>query len=533
MAAKNFGRVNVSITASTGGLTAGLASAGKQLSGFRSSVSGSAGTVDQLNAAMGESAGFFSDVPGLFGSFAAALLGVSRSAGIAAIGIRVLTLAIRTLLVPLGIIAAITAPFRAFANAASELDEAGKAATRLGMSMTTFQNLSQVANEAGVSMGQLTGLLTVMTRGLGNLANGSASAAKAFGTLGLTMADLAGLSPERQFELISQKIMALPTAAERTAAAMAIFGRQGAAAMGLIADASGGAVSEVAKLREQLGLNLTDTQVKGIEMMNDAAGRMSLVFQGFINQFVAGLAPAIATVANLFVKFFAENTSGWSMAETLAWALSGAIRGIAGAVTFLYGAFQVLSSFVGVFITGALKAFEGVTWALGNMLSAMADAAEALPGFDIGISGGLRSAADSVNALSSAAGDEAAAWGTAAAENFGDGVRNMSDPFAAFDAEYASVTSQMQQAGAAAGQTAADAIAPAIAASTQALKAIVVGTGEGEAFRNSILRGADPRLEGDSAKETADNTAEMVDQLDELNGNLAGSGGLGLATIAA
>ena len=167
------------------------------------------------------------------------------------------------------------------------------------------------------------------------------------------------------------------------------------------------------------------------------------------------------------------------------------------------------------------------------MLSAMADAAEALPGFDMGIASGLRAASDSVNALSTAAGDEAAVWGTAAAENFGDGIRNMSDPFAAFDAEFANVTAQMQQAGAAAGQTAADAIAPAIAASTQALKAIVVGTSDGEAFRNSILRGADPRLEGDSAKETADNTAEMVDQLDELNGNLAGSGGMGLATIAA
>ena len=537
MAAKNFGRVNVSITASTGGLTAGLASAGKQLSGFRSSVSGSAGTVDQLNAAVGESAGFFSDVPGLFGSFAAALLGVGRSAGIATIGIRVLTLAIRTLLVPLGIIAAITAPFRAFANAASELDEAGKAARRLGMAMTTFQNLSQVASEAGVSMGQLTGLLTVMTRGLGNLANGSASAAKAFGTLGLTMADLAGLSPERQFELISQRIMALPTAAERTAAAMAIFGRQGAAAMGLIADASGGAVSEVAKLREQLGLNLTDTQVKGVEMMNDAVGRMSLVFQGFINQFVAGLAPAIATVANLFVKFFAENTSGWSMAETLAWALSGAIRGIAGAVTFLYGAFQVLSSFVGVFITGAIKAFEGVTYAIQQVIGTMAAAAEALPGFDVGLASGLRNAERTMAGLSNAAGQEAELWGTAAADNFANGVRNMSDPFAAFDAEFASVQAQMQQAGAAggaaAGEAAASAIAPAIAASTQALKAIVVGTGEGEAFRNSILRGADPRLEGDSVKETADNTAEMVDQLDELNGTLASSGGLGLATITA
>ena len=512
MAAKNFGRVNVSITASTGGLTAGLSRASKQLGGFAGQAQGIGGRLTAM---------------------AAGFVGAGRSASLAAIGVKALGIAIKSLLGPLLIVTSLVSIFAAFGRSARELDEAGKTARRLGMSMTSFQNLGQVAEEAGVSMGQMGALLTFMTRNLGNLANGSATAQKAFGRLGLTMGDLASLSPERQFELISQRIMALPTAAERTAAAMAIFGSQGAMAMGLIADASSGAVSEVAKLREQLGLNLTDTQVKGIEMMNDAVGRMSLVFQGFINQFVAGLAPAITTVANLFVKFFAENASGFSMASTLAQAFGSYLRLLVGHVTRLYGAFQVLSSFVGVFITGALKAFEGVTWALGNMLSAMADAAEALPGYDMGIASGLRAASDSVNALSSAAGDEAAIWGTAAAENFGDGVRNMTDPFAAFDAEFANVTAQMQQAGAAAGQTAADAIAPAIAASTQALKAIVVGTGEGEAFRNSILRGADPRLEGDSAKETASNTAEMVDQLDELNGNLAGSGGMGLATIAA
>lgn len=362
MAAKNFGRVNVSITASTGGLTAGLSRASKQLSGFAGQAQGIGGKLTAM---------------------AAGFVGAGRSASLAAIGVKALSLAIKSLLGPLLIVTSLVSIFAAFGRSARELDEAGKTARRLGMSMTSFQNLGQVAEEAGVSMGQMGTLLTFMTRNLGNLANGSTSAQKAFGQLGLTMSDLAGLSPERQFELISQRIMALPTAAERTAAAMAIFGRQGAAAMGLIADASGGAVSEVAKLREQLGLNLTDTQVKGIEMMNDAVGRMSLVFQGFINQFVAGLAPAITTVANLFVQFFAENASGFSMATSLAYGLGQAIRFIAGSVTFLYGAFQVLSSFVGVFITGALKAFEGVTWALGNMLSAMADAAEALPGFDI------------------------------------------------------------------------------------------------------------------------------------------------------
>ena len=533
--AKNFGRVNVSITASTGGLTAGLGRASKQLGGFAGQAHGLNGRLATLTGGflgLGRSAG---GIGGALAGMAASFVGAGRSATVAAIGVKALSVAVKTLLAPLLVLTSLVGVFAAFGRSARELDEAGKTARRLGMSMTSFQNLGQVAEEAGVSIGQMGTLLTFMTRNLGNLANGSATAQTAFGRLGLTLAQLQGLAPEQQFELISQRIMALPTAAERTTAAMAIFGRQGAMAMGLIADASTGAVSEVAKLREQLGLNLTDTQVKGIELMNDAVGRMSLVFQGFINQFVAGLAPAITTVANLFVKFFAENTSGFNIAQSLAEGFALKLRLVVGAVTAIYGAFQVLSSFVGIFITGAIKAFEGVTYAIQQVIGTMAAAAEALPGFDVGLASGLRAAEQTMADLSSAAGQEAAVWGNAAAENFADGVRNMSDPFAAFDAEFDSVTAQMQQAGETAGQavgeTAGDGLSRAVKASTEALKAVVVGSSEGESFRNSILRGADPRLQGDkAAEETADNTGEMVDQLDDLNSTLSNS--FGMATIA-
>jgi hypothetical protein len=515
MAAKNFGRVNVSITASTGGLTAGLGRASKQLGGFAGQAQGIGGRLQAM---------------------AAGFVGAGRSATIAAIGVRALGVAIKSLLGPLLIVTSLVSIFAAFGRTSRELDEAGKTARRLGMSMTSFQNLGQVAEEAGVSMGQMGTLLTFMTRNLGNLASGSASAQKAFGRLGLTMGDLQNMRPEDQFTLISQRIMALPSAAERTAAAMAIFGRQGAAAMGLIADASTGAVSEVAKLREQLGLNLTDAQVKGIEMMNDAVARMSLVFQGFLNQFVAKLAPAITTVANLFVKFFAENTSGFNIAQSLAEGFALRLRLVVGAVTAIYGAFQILSSFVGVFIQGAIKAFEGVTWAIQNTISVMADAAEALPGFDVGLASSLRAAEGNMAGLSSAAGKEAAAWGKAAADSLGNGIQNLSNPLAAFDAEFARVTQQMQQAGAAAGdaigKAAEPSLATAVRASGKALQAAVVGTSGGEAFANAIARGADPRLEGDAAKETAQNTADIVDELENLNAAVAADGGLGLATIA-
>jgi hypothetical protein len=508
---KNFGRVNVSITASTGGLTAGLGRASKQLRGFGGQVGGLSGMLTRSLA------GF---------------VGLGRGATMAAMGVRVLSTALKTLLLPFAAITSLVGIFTALGRGARDLDAAGKAARRLGMSVSTFQTLSQVAGEAGVEVGQMTNLLTFMNRNLGGLANGSASAQKAFGRLGLAMADLQGMRPEDQFALISQRIMRLPTVAERTAAAVAIFGRAGAQAMGLIEAASNGAVAEVEALRQKLGLNLTDKQVKGIEMMNDAIGRMSMVFQGFINQFLAELAPAITTVANLFVKFFAENTAGFNMAKSLAEGFALRLRLVVGAVTAITGAFQVLSSFVGRFIQGAIKAFEGVTWAIQNVIGTMAAAAEALPGFDLGLASSLRSAEQTMAGLSTAAGDEAAIWGQAAADNFAMGVENMRNPYAAFDREFASVQDQMEQAGAAAGQEIGTVAGKAIRASGKALQAIVVGTSGGEAFRNAIARGADPRLEGDAAKETAQNTADIVDELEDLNAAVAADGGLGLATIA-
>lgn len=552
--ANNFGRVNVSVTASTGGLTAGLGRASKQLRGFQAQTQGMTGTI--TNALAG-------------------FVGMGRGATMAAIGVRALSLAVKSLLGPLLIVTSLVALFAKIGSSARDLDEAGKTARRLGMSMTSFQNLGQVAEEAGVSMQQMGTLLTFMTRNIGNLANGSTSAQKAFGRLGLAMADLQGLSPERQFELISQRIMALPTAAERTAAAMSIFGRQGAMAMGLIGDAASGAVSEIAALRQQLGLNLTDAQVKGIEMMNDALGRVSLVFQGFINQFLAGLAPAVTTVSNLVVKFFAENTSGWSMATTLANVFSGAIRTIAGAVTFVYGAFQTLQGVIGLLVAGAIGGFalivsglagvnEGIAVLLDGfgsvakaiidtlmmpiqgLMKTIASAADAVGFTSIAddlrqgvqvadqLTAGMENLGDSVrNDFFSSSADqlfaEAEAWGVAASDSLASGLQNITNPYAAFDAEFANVTAQMQQAGAAggaaAGEAAGSAIGPAIAASTQALSAIVVGTSEAEAFRNSMLRGADPRNEAakDGAR-TADATERTADAVEELAGSLDGFG---------
>lgn len=509
--ANNFGRVNVSITASTGGLTAGLSRASKQLGQFR-----------------GQTQAVGSSLTNALAGF----VGLRNGASMAAIAVAGLSLAIKSLLGPLLILTSLVSVFAAFKRGATELDNAGKSARRLGMSMTSFQNLSQVAEEAGVSVEQMTTLLTFMTRNLGQLQSGSKSAQKAFASIGLTFADLQGLSPEQQFEKISQRIMALPTAAERTAAAMAIFGRQGAAGMGLIADAAGGSLTEIAKLREQLGLNMTDAQVKGIEMMNDALGRLSMPLQGFINQFLAELAPAITAVSNLIVKFFAENTQGWTIAKSLADGLVASIRLVVGAVTILKGIFQVfmaLGSQIGQMFS---EVFNLILRGVARVMKSMAELAEA-----IGMTGLAESLAEGsrgAREMAAGAAKAGAMYGEAAASTFDQAVQNMSSPFAAFDREFAAAQATAAAgSGAAAGEAAATSVASAIKAASSELNAIVVGTAAGESFRNSLARGGDARLAGnDAAKETADNTERTADGVEDLASLLGNMPGFGQAQVA-
>lgn len=485
--ANNFGRVNVSISASTGALTAGLASARKQLSGFQSSVGGMSGAFSALRGSMGT-------LLPLFGAFTTAA----------------------------GAIAALTSATRA-AEALHNLSQ------ELGVAPGNLQVLTQVAGEFGVSQEQMTGALRRSTRMVSELAAGTPSAVKAFQALGLTMQDLAGLDSAEQFRLIAERIASLPPAMQ-AAAATDIFGRSGQGLLNFIRQGSE-SISEMDTLLTRLGVKMTTEQVAAIESMGDAIGRLTLPMQGFVNQFLAELAPAITAVSTLIVDFFAKNTAGWTVAKTLADGLVQRIRLVVGAMSVLTGIFQLfqaLGSKIGQMFSDVFSLIlRGVT----NVMQSMARLAEAA-GFS-GLSDSLSQGASGVRQMQQGAAQMGEMYGAAAAETFGNAVENIANPFAAFDAAFAQAQSD---AGATAAQKAAqaagEAMATAIGASTRELRAVVVGTSEGEALRNALVRGADPRLEGgNEARRTADNTERAADGIDEL-ASIMQEAGFGQAQIA-
>lgn len=576
--ANNFGRVNVSITASTGGLSAGLASATKQLAGFHQAASDSTGSLANLSNSADDSGIFFTDLAGLFGSLGATLLGVGKSAGTAAVGIKVLGAAFKSLLLPLGVIAAVAAPFKAISDAASSLDNAGKSAERLGLSIGMFQTLSAVADEVGLSVSSMSSVLTKMQLTIVGASNGSKSAATSLRSLGLSLDELQEMSSVEQFAAISAAIVGIEDPAKRTAAAVAIFGKNAAAGMAFIKAGGSGAIAEMQALRQQFGVDITERQRQGINQMNDALGRLSIPLSGFINQLTSGLADGIATVARLILNFFQHNTAGWTLSAKLASGFTASLRYVSAAVTTLYGGFQLLwgllatgqallqqylvapmfrfladwSGAIGAFINQVESAFLSVISSLSlpmqellNLLAAGFDKigqsglAEQLRGTARSIStlserssgagDAVASSADWARGMADAAEQSAATLAAQAVTAINDGLNNISNPFEAFDATMSKVRADANRAatevenGLKAG---GESVFKAVAASSKDLKAIVVGTTEGEAFRNSLMRGADPRLDvKEESRRTADATERTADAVEDL----AAAGGMNLA----
>lgn len=486
--AKNFGRVNVSVTASTGGLTAGLSRASKQLKGFQSGVAG----MSALSGSLGTMMPMLLPVVGGFATLA-------------------------------GAIAALTSATRA-AEALHNLSQ------ELGVAVGDLQVLQQVAAETGVSQEALTTGLRRTARMVGELGQGSKPAQKAFAQLGLTMEDLAGLSTAQQFSLISQRIAALPPQMQ-AAAAIDIFGRSGQGLLNFIRTGSQ-SIGEMDTLLTALGVKMSGPQVAAIEAMGDAIGRLTLPLQGFVNQFLANLAPAITTVSNLIVEFFAKNTAGWTIAKSLADGLVFSIRMVVGAVTLLTGIFQVfmaIGSQIGQMFS---EVFSIILTGVARVMKSMAALAEAA-GFE-GLADSLAEGSRGAREMARGASEMGQMYGEEAANSFAAGVQNISNPFAAFDAGFAEAQADAQAAGAAnAGSAAGESIGSAIKAASSELRALVVGSSEGESFRNSLARGGDPRLSGgDAAKATADNTERTADGIEDVAAAVREIPGFGQAQLA-
>lgn len=164
------------------------------------------------------------------------------------------------------IASAFTYTTKVFADAGSEMYDM---AQRTGASVEALSGLKYIADQAGTSIESLETGIRQMQKSITAAAGGSSEANEALKNLGLTVADLDGLSPDEQFKLISDRLMQIPDATVRAAMAMKIFGKSGTDLLPMMEGGAAG-MDAMIKRAEELGLIMSTEDAAAADRFGDA-----------------------------------------------------------------------------------------------------------------------------------------------------------------------------------------------------------------------------------------------------------------------
>jgi hypothetical protein len=262
-----IGKVSAIFTASSSGLSAGVSRASTSLKSLKSDVSSLRSGMQSLNAIAGTQ---------LFLNVASSAMSAARS------------------LVSMG------------QATADNIDNTSKLSARLGLTYGELSGLAYAGDLAGVSMDTIGKAATKADIAFVRASQGSALAQAAFDGIGLSVDDLQNKSPAERFAAITDAIASLPTEAEKSAAAVKLFGKSGAELLPLFS-AGAGAVGAATAEAEKFGKALTNAQGQDVEKMNDSFTRAKAAIEGIVTQVTAYLAPSIQGIADTFTSLVGDN----------------------------------------------------------------------------------------------------------------------------------------------------------------------------------------------------------------------------------
>jgi hypothetical protein len=238
-------------------------------------------------------------------------------------------------------------------------ERTGETAGNLLLLRRAFDNSGVGADKVGTSINKL-------QKFMDDAAQGSEKNNKVLSRLGLTMADMAGKTPTEQMALLADKFKGVTDDGERSALAMAVFGKAGGQLLPLLADFSG----ELKTAQDQLG-NMPGVMDRSAGAFDNISDNIN-VAKGKFLEFAAGLleslAPALELATDLMTRFDAAG-AGMKLGEILTGA-SNAMGGFTDALSAIkLGEFEL--AFKIAFESIKLQAADSINSIAANVMAAV------------------------------------------------------------------------------------------------------------------------------------------------------------------
>lgn len=243
-------------------------------------------------------------------------------------------------------------------------------AAQTGLTVEALTTLGYAAGQVGVDSETLAVFVGKMQKGIVAAAGGSKSAAETFAKLGLSVANLATMTPEQQFLAIADAISKIDDPAKRTAAAMAVFGKSGAGLLPMFSEGAAGIAKLQAAARE-LGLEISTADAEAFDKLGDAVGTLKSQVLALGVKIGAAVLPYVQAAVDWFGKV-ASQAGKWISENR---ELIGTVFKVGAALVVAGGALMLLGgalSGIGAVLSGFATTLAAVGTVLGVVGGAVA-----------------------------------------------------------------------------------------------------------------------------------------------------------------
>ena len=236
-------------------------------------------------------------------------------------------------------------------------DDMAKMSARTGLAVEALSELRYAHERSGAGAEDLEKGLRTMNRTIIEAARGSASARQNLNRLGLTIADLNGLSPDQQFELIADRLSRIRNPANRATIAMEVFGRSGARLLPMLSAGADG-IQELRQEANRLGLTMSTEDAQAAEALTDAWTNLTASVKRVAFMVGAALAPTLKDIADWITRV-AANLGSWINENreviTVIAAVIAGIIGVGAALMILGPIISAIGTAIGL-VTFAISA---------------------------------------------------------------------------------------------------------------------------------------------------------------------------------
>lgn len=215
--------------------------------------------------------------------------------------------------------AAIGAAFSAVAVAAAymvkasidSMDQMYKFAQQAGVNVEAFSSLSYAADLSGVSHEQLASAMTKLSKNMSDAVQGTGEAMKGFKALGIDVKNANGSlkSSDQVLTEIAGKLASYRDGTEKTALAVNLFGKAGAALIPML-NAGAGGLGELREEAERFGVVISTDAAKAAEEFNDDLSRLKARVEGVSIAIAGGFITSLNSLIAKFDEMKAQSTGG-------------------------------------------------------------------------------------------------------------------------------------------------------------------------------------------------------------------------------